>query len=294
MTPARASLLLLTAIAPLAVAACGTVKKPLRGYDHQPAGTLALDDDSGASVVVWPIFDLPETDQVFRPRLNGQDIVYLTDEKGFYDYATWQMQGWTGGWSSPIRGMKPDTYVVELVDAAGQTWGKSAPIAVPGNANPYNPSGQIPAVIFAHFGDKVASWTVDPSTQDADTTTDEITVTNLADADVVVQRCLIAANQNPSCTSVGNVAAGADLRTVEKMLSVGVTDEHQILRISLASDPSQSFDRDLILGTGNINFGGTCQVERIIVHGKRMLTYYGTQSGTAFAMSSCYGYSGPS
>ena len=55
-----------------------------------------------------------------------------------------------------------------------------------------HPSGQFPAVVFAHFDGKVAAWNIDPATQDADTATDEITVTNLVDSDVVVERCPIS------------------------------------------------------------------------------------------------------
>ena len=84
MTPARASLLLSTAIAPLALVACDTVKKPIRGYDKQPPGTILLDDVAGGTVMMWPMFDLPHTEQIFRPRLDGHDVVYsVTYQQGF-------------------------------------------------------------------------------------------------------------------------------------------------------------------------------------------------------------------
>jgi len=288
MTPARASLLLSTAIVPLAVAACQTVRKPLRGLDKPPPGSIVLDDLAGGTVVMWPMFDLPQTEQVFRSRLNGQDVVHVTSwEEGFYDYSEWSLLGWTGGRSGSLEKVKPDTYVVELVDSTGQSWGQSAPLAIPA----VGAAGQLPAVVFAHFAGKVAAWNIDPATQDADTATDEITVTNLVDADVVVERCLISSGQPSSCTSVGSVAAGADLLTVETMADVSSKDDHQALVIHLASDASQSYQRDLLQAGGNLNFGSTCQMERIVVHGTRRVDdYYGPTTGNAFAMSSCYGY----
>jgi hypothetical protein len=293
MTPSRISRLLLAALVPLAVAACQTMRKPLRGFDKPPAGSIVLDDLAGGMVVMWPMFDLPQT-ELFRPRLNGQDVVYLTSQEGFYDYSEWQLQGWTGGWSSWLQAVKPGTYVVELADSAGQSWGRSSPLAIPAGGDAINPSGQLPAVVFAHFDGKVAAWNIDPAAQDADTATDEITVTNLVDAPVVVERCLISSGLPAACTSVGTVAPGADLLTVERMVDVSSKDEHQALFIHLASDATQSYQRDLVQGTGNTNFGSTCQIERIVVHGTRPVSYYGATGGTGFAMSSCYGYlSGP-
>jgi hypothetical protein len=294
LTPARASRLLLSAIVPLAVAACQTVRKPLQGFDKPPPGSIVLDDVAGGTVKMWPMFDLPQTEQIFRPRLNGQDVVYMISEEGFYDYADWPLQGWTGGWSGWLQPVKPGTYVVELVDSAGQSWGQSAPLAIAASGDPTNPSGQFPAVVFAHFDGKVAAWNIDPATQDADTATDEITVTNLVDADVVIERCLISPGHPTSCTSVGTVAPGADLLTVERVADVSSEDEHQALVIRLTSDASQSYQRDLLQGTGNLNFGSTCQIERIFVHGTRHGGYYGLTGDTGLAMSTCYGYqSGP-
>jgi hypothetical protein len=292
MTPARACLLLSTAILPLAVAACQTVRKPLRGFDKVPPGSILLDDDPGGTVMMWPMFDAPQTEQMFRPRLDGQHIAYLISEEGFYDIYQFPLRGWTGGWSSWIEGIEPGTHVVELVDTAGQIWGRSAPLAVAAGGTPPNFSGQVPAAVFAHFDGKVAAWNIDPATQDADTATDEITVTNLGDADVVVQRCLVSSGHPSSCTSVGTVSPGADLLTVERVMDVSSTDDHQALVIHLASDASQSYQRDLLPGALNFNFGSTCQLERIVVHGTRQVGY--ASNGTGFAMSSCYGYqSGP-
>jgi hypothetical protein len=295
MTPARASLLLSTALVPLALAACETSRKPLRGFDKQPPGSIVLDHDPGGTVMIWPMFDLPQTEHVFRPRLDGQDIVYLTSEEGFYDYYQWPLSGWTAGWNSWLEGIKPGLHVVELVDGAGQTWGQSAPLALAAGGSPSNPSGQFPAVVFAHFGGNVTSWYINPATQDADAATDEITVTNLVDADVVVERCLISSGHASACASVGTVAAGDDLLTVETMAEADVSakDDHQALVIHLASDASQSYRRDLLQGSGTFNFGSTCQVERIVVHGTRQVAYFTQTGGTALAMSSCYGYGRP-
>jgi hypothetical protein len=293
MTPARPSLLLLMAVVPLA--ACATKKKPLTGYDEPPPGSIALNSDPGGVVVIWPIFDLPSLgSQMFRARVDGQDAVYATSEPGldeFYDYYMWSLGGWTGGYSNWLPGIPPGAHVMELVDGAGQSWGRSAPLPIGAVANPTNPSGQLPAAIFAHFDGKVASWTIDPTTQDADTATDEITVTNRTDGDVVVERCLVSSGKPSSCTSVGTVAPGADLATVERMEDVAVTDDHHALVMRLASDASQSYQRDLLPGSGSFNFGSTCQIERIIVHGPRANSARPPGS-SAIAMSSCYGYLG--
>ena len=194
--------------------------------------------------------------------------------------------------------IEPGPHVVELVDSAGQSRGRSAPLAIPAGGDLSNPTGQFPAVVFANFEGKVAAWNIDPATQDADTATDEITVTNLVDADVVVERCQISSGRSTSCTSVGTVATGADLLTVEKMADVPPKDDHQALVIHLASDANQSYQRDLLQASGEFNefyrFGSTCQVERIVVHGTRQVPYNGSTNATLFAVSSCYGtQSGP-
>ena len=67
--------------------------------------------------------------------------------------------------------------------------------------------------------------------------------------------------------------------------------DHQALFIQLASDASQSYQRDLVQGTGaSSTFGGSCQIERILVHGTRQIGSDSPTGSTAFAMSSCYGY----
>ena len=299
MTRTRALPLLLSATVFLAAAACETQKKPIRGFDKQPPGSIVLDNQApGAtgSVMVWPMFDLPlEPFQLFRLRLSGQDAVTITSqEDGFYDYAYLYLQGWTAARNSWFTGVRPDTYVVEIVDGSGQSWGQSAPLTVYAGINPYTPGVQLPGAIFANFDGKVASWNIDPLLQDADTATDEITVTNLVDRDLVVERCQISSGRSSACTPVGTVAPGADLLTVERMADLPPKDDHQALVIHLASDANQSYQRDLLdRGGVGFNFGSTCQVERIVVHGTRQVDNYGSTI-TRFAMSSCYGYvSGP-
>jgi hypothetical protein len=81
--------------------------------------------------------------------------------------------------------------------------------------------------------------------------------------------------------------------------TVALTDDHQALFIHLASDASQSYQRDLILHGTTFNPGttaaGGCEIERILVHGKRPYSPNRSDLATDFAMSSCYGYasSGP-
>jgi hypothetical protein len=296
MTRARPFLplpLLAIPVLALAVAACGTERKPLKGFDKPPAGGLVLDSNeggSGGTVIIWTMFAVPAETQVFRPRLNGQDAVIVTSEEGFYDYASWMTyQGWTGGWSNWLNGIPPDTYVVEIVDGAGQSWGQSAPLFIPPGDGPYNSSVQSPALVFSHFDGQAGSWNIDPATQDADKATDEITVTNLVGEDVVVERCTIAAGERTSCTPIGTVAPQADLRTVETPVASS-KDDYPGLFIHLASDASQSYQRDLVQGTANLG-APACQIERIFVHGTRSTPGF-TPTGTpAFAMSTCYGYS---
>ena len=176
---------------------------------------------------------------------------------------------------------------MELVDGAGTSWGRSAP-NIPAGGGPYNPTGQSPAVVFINFDGQTGSWTIDPATQDADTATDEITVTNLLGEDVVVERCTIADDERTSCTAVGTVAPKADLRTVETTVAPSKAD-HPGLFIHLASDASQSYQRDLV--QGGTNFEPTCQIQRILVHGMRPTPGYSPTGTTGLAMSSCYGYS---
>jgi hypothetical protein len=279
----------------LALAACQTRREPLTGYDSPPPGIVVDLNNFTRTLAIWPIFDLSSAGQKFYPTLNGQKLVEVTSDEGFYDYLTWSLAGWTAGYGSAIRGVPAGTYVVSLVDDTGQSWGQSAPLPVTDNADP---GAQWPVAIFANFDGTVGSWSIDPTTQDSDPSTVEITVTNLLDEEVTVQRCLITATGPTSCTSVGTVAGGAELPTVETVVA-STAAQYEALIVQLASDPSQSYERDLIESQSLYLYGG-CQIERIIVHGQRplpsgapmfsmgSLTYL-----TPLAMSSCYGYASP-
>ena len=199
-------------------------------------------------------------------------------------------QGWTGGYSQWVNGIPTGTYIVELVDSAGQSWGQSAPLLISSGDASFTlstTSPQLPAVILTNYDGQAGSWTIDPTMQDSDTATDEITVTNLLDEDVVVERCLIAAGSRTSCTPVGTVAPGADLLTVETVAGTSMGD-HQALVIHLASDASQSYQRDLVPGSSGLITN--CQMERILVHGRLPIPADSPAGFTGFAMSSCYGY----
>jgi len=271
----------------LAIAACQTEKKPLIGFDEPPSGSIVLGFNGMNTVLVWPIFDLSQSEfQIFRFRLDGQDVVNMTSPAGFYDYASLYLYGWTGGYPSSLGGIPSGSHTVEVADGGGQSWGRSAPLLISsGDGFPTNASlaPQLPTVVLTHYDGQIGSWTIDPTTQDSDEATDEITVTNLLAEDVVVERCSIAAGERSSCALVGTVAPGADLFTVEQVAG-SATADHQALLIHLASDANESHQRDLVPGAnGRVN---NCQMERILVHGKRA-----TVNGiTGFAMSSCYGY----
>ena len=227
----------------LAIAACKTERKPLIGFDEPPPGSFILGPwNEGNAVRVWPIFELPyrDTFERFRFRLNGQVVVYMTSDEGFYDYATPYLQGWTSnGFPNVLSGLPSATYTVELTDSAGQIWGRSAPLLIAsGGVNSTSSSSgpQLPTIVFTHFDAQIGSWNIDPTTQDSDAATDEIAVTNLVDEDVVVERCLIAAGDRSSCTLVGTVAPGADLLTVERVAAA--QRRHQ--RCPTTTKPSSS------------------------------------------------------
>ena len=288
MTRARSYLLLPL----LAVAACQTQRKPLTGFTAQPPGTLLLNNGNlgTGTVELWTIFDLPPMpEQVFLPQLNGQDAVVVTSDEGFYDYVQLSLEGWTGGFPYSLNGIPPGTYTMGIVDSDGESWGQAAPLTISAPVTPLDPFSQQPAVIFTHFGGQMGSWTMDPRTKDADPTTDQITVTNLVDGEVAVERCLITGGSPTSCTPVGTVAPGADFSTVETLAAVPATADHQALVISLASDASQSYQRDLLQGSSSFFFGESCQIERILVHGSVSVSSQ-IPLGTEFAISSCYGY----
>jgi hypothetical protein len=282
---------LLLGISILSLASCATEKKPLTGFANPPPGSIVLDNlaDGRGIVNMWPMFDLPVGSQIFRPRLGGQDAVMVSHPDEFYDYQRIYLQGWTAGSNTWLSGIPPGTYSVELVDSAGQSWGQSAPLSIPAAADPFSftPGVQRPTVVFAHFESHVTSWTIDPALVDGDVTTDEITVSNLVTEDVVVERCQVVSGSPTSCTPVGTAAPGADLHTVE--VQAGTSDrDHQALLIHLASDTSQSYQRDLVAGP--TNFGSTCQIERIIFHGQRSQGFSDPSRSGSVAMSSCFGY----
>ena len=136
----RVRLLLLLPL--LTIAACQTQRKPLTGFATQPPGLL-LASGTGPNLLIWPIFDLPANpQQVFQPRLNGQFTVVVTSQEGFYDYSQFYMQGWTGGNQDWLSGIPTGTYVVELVDDTGQSWGQSAPLPIPVSAR-WSPSAWV-------------------------------------------------------------------------------------------------------------------------------------------------------
>jgi len=265
----------------LALAACGTEKKPITGFDKQPPGTFLLDPSSSdASLETRALFTIFDETQTFRVRLNGQELVRLTSppEEGFYDYV---MVSWGWNLDTLIRGIPPGTYVVELADSTS-VWGQSAPLPIP--ASDGSLVGELPTVLFTQAG----TWTVDPATQDADPATDEITVTNLTKEDAIVQRCLIASGSRTACRDVGTVAPGADLTTVETLASVADSSpagDHQALFIYLESDATESYQRDLVQLSRDV---GACEVERILVAGTPSTTSF-PGGAPRFAVSSCYG-----
>jgi len=275
----------------LAVAACASETKPLTGFDRQPPGSLLLDSSymaGNGELNVSTLFTL-STPQQFRVLLNGQDAV--TSSAGFYDYFTFSLQGWTGNISYTVAGIPPATYVVELVDSGGQSWGQSPPLSIPafnGDVNPGDPMHQLPTVLFVNYNGHAGTWALDTAMQDADLATDEITVTNLISEDVIVERCLIASGSRTSCTPVGTVAPGADLSTVETLMSfptgTSFTGDHQALFVHPASDANQSYQRDLVQMSADI---GACEMEHIFFLGARPLFDDVPGSPTVFATSSC-------
>jgi len=113
MTPARASLLLLTATVPLTVSACHTVRKPLRGFDEPPAGSIVLDADPGGTLMMWTMFDLPQMpQQVFRPRLNGQDVVFVKSAADRFTVRPVRLGQTSAGQAPVLEGLKPGEQVV--------------------------------------------------------------------------------------------------------------------------------------------------------------------------------------
>jgi hypothetical protein len=287
--PRPFQLLSLLAFVPFAIAACATERKPIRGFDTPPAGSIVLDGDPGGTIQVWPIFDLPvATAQTFRFRLNGHDAVIPYQPEGFYQYTDFMMQGWTAGWPDWLGAVPFGTYVLEIVDSSGQSWATSGQLDVSTPGGGFSDPSVV--VVFTHFDGQMGTWTIDPSTKDGDATTDEVTVTSVAAEDVVVERCLITSTgDRTSCTSVGNVAPQANLRTVETLAGSSKTD-HAALFIHLASDATKYYQRDLVPGASA--YMSSCQVEGIFVYGARQASadprYTVNQS---IAFSTCFGSS---
>jgi hypothetical protein len=226
MNRARASLLLPL----LAIAACQTDRMPVRGFFTQPDGTLLL--QGKATIRIVPIVTPDDG-----------------SEEKIYDYLEPQLSGWPA--SFPFQeSIPPGTYVVELVDEAGQSWGKSDPLTVVEPGASLYPEAA--AVIFVHLDAQAGTWTVDPTTQDSDPTTAEITMTNLTTGDIAVDRCLSApSGGDRACTPVGTIAPGADLHTVETMTAMTTPDftssgTGSALVIHPAGSATPSYERPLV------------------------------------------------
>jgi hypothetical protein len=291
MTRALSSLLLLPL---LAVAAC-TDRMPVMGFFTPPDGSLVLQGNGFIFIKLILGFDGPPL--TFRVRFNDMEGVVTnappqsTGEK-VYNYLEFpRLQQWTAGVSA-FQEIPLGTYVVELVDDTGRSWGKSDPLPVhlpPAGSGPYP---EVATVLFVHFDAQAGTWTVDPTTQDADPMTSEITVTNLTDGDVAVDRC-VGPRTGRTCTPVGTVAPGADLHTVQTNTPPPTTmpvdpsaADASALVIHAAARATPFYERSLVYANGIFN---ACEVERIIVHGARELTDdKGVVLGkTAFATSSC-------
>jgi len=268
------ALLPLLPLLSLAIAACGTKNVPLFGSDTQPDGTLLLQGTAGFQIEAVMDLDAPQS---FRLRFNGQYGVYALSagpggSQGPYDYLKVDVSEWIAG---PVGypQIPPDTYVVELVDASGTTWGQTPPITV----HARNGVSQLATIIFVHLDGRDATWVLDPSMQDSDPATMETTVSNLSHEDVTVERCQLpgAAGGARTCTSLGSAAPGADFQTVETFTATGTgttTAAVSALRVG-------SYERSLAAPTL-----GACELERIVVTGTRTLRNGATPP---FAMSAC-------
>jgi hypothetical protein len=85
---------------------------------------------------------------------------------------------------------------------------------------------------------------------------------------------------------IGTVAPGADFLTVETM-AASTTGDHPAVVLHVASDASHDYQRDLVQQAGM--FGASCQIERILVHGRLAVYSNSPDAFTGLAMSSCYG-----
>jgi len=259
----------------LAVAACSTDNQPLIGFAKQPDNTLWLQGNAGFQIEAVMQVDAPQT---FHLRFNGQYGVYaVTGDaiSGPWVYAEVDVQEWVAG--TVARPMvPPGTYTVELVDASGTSWGVTPPLTV---QNPAFGPTQPVTIIFVHLDGLATTWVLDPSTADSDPTTMDTTVTNLSHEDVAVQLCPPGvAAVGPTCTSLGTVAAGADLHTLETVI-VDTTATQMTRTSPDATLFVGSYER--ALETSSFS---DCQIERIVVTGSRTLR---SHISTNFAMSAC-------
>jgi hypothetical protein len=217
--------------------------------------------------------------------------IQVSGQPDIYDYLQFLLPQWTPGYTLQ-ESLPPGTYTVELVDDAGQSWGKSDPLTVvESNGDPY---AETAAVVFVHVDAQAGTWNIDPTTQDSDPMTAEITVTNLTAGDVAVDRCLSASGGGRTCTPVATVAPGADLRTVETMVTTTLdrttAGTGSALVMHPAGSATPSYERPLVGQSGYIS---SCEVDRVIVHGARPLMTDGNGQSIAndpFATSSCTYY----
>jgi hypothetical protein len=261
----------------LAIAACSTDNQPLIGFAKQPDNTLFLQGTAGFQIEAVMQVDAPQT---FRLRFNGQYGVWAVataddGTPGPWVYAEVDVQEWVA--STVARPMvPPGTYVVELVDASGTSWGETPPITV---QHPAFGPAQPATIIFVHLDGLAATWVLDPTTADSDPATMDTTVTNLSHEDVTVQRCPPGvAAVGPTCTSLGTVAAGADLHTLET-----VTLDTTATQMTRTSPDATLFVGSYERALETAPFSD-CQIERIVVTGTRTLREGTT---TNFAMSAC-------
>lgn len=253
----------------LAVAACSTKSVPLFGFDTQPDGSLLLQGSAGFHLEAVMELDTPRT---FRFRFNGMPgVIYPVGQPGPLDYLKTDVQEWVGGTvgDAPVP---PGTYVVEMVDTSGTSWGQTPPIAV---SEPLDAGSAVAVtIIFVHLDGRATTWVLDPSTQDSDPATIETTVSNLSPDDVPVKQCQLTGDGGaPTCTSLGTVAPGADLQTVE----------------TIATDTSPTGAPVLGIGPYQLPFRSPtlCPLERIVVTGTRPLR---NGNSTPFDFSSCDGF----
>ena len=178
--------------------------------------------------------------------------------------------------------------MLELVDSAGQSWGQAPPLTIPPGADFSNFLVELPAVIFTHYEGQGGSWTVDPTLQDADTATDEITVTNLIDEDVAVERCR---SRRPPAGPPARPSAPSGREPTSSPSRRWRPRRRATTRPSSSTPqatPASHTSGILVQKSGT--FGASCQMERILVHGRRAAFPYSPDPFTELAMSSCYGY----